>query len=377
MSEVLVQPVTTRKQRNQFIDLPWRLYADDPNWMPPLRMVVKEMVGYKKHPFHDNAEVQSFVAYRDGEPCGRIAAIVNHAHNRHHREQRGFFGFYETIDDMEVTRALFDTVRGWFAEREITKLRGPTNPSMNYECGLLIDGFEMPPTFMMAYNPPYYAKHLEEYGFRKGHDLYAYAGSLNQLPEVRERLDPIAEQIRERFNVKVRGLDRSRFREDVEMFFDCYNRAMLTTWGFTPLPPDELAALGKSMEHLLVGELALAASVEGEYAGSILCLPDFNPTVKRINGRLFPLGWLRILMARRKIKRVRVLSINVVPEYQMWGLGLVLMSALVPKGIEAGVETAEFSWISEENNLARSGLEKGGATIEKTYRLYDYGPAEA
>ena len=174
MSELVVQPVRSRGQRKQFLNYPWTLYRDDPNWIPPLRVDQKERVNYKQNPFYDNAEIETFLAYRDGQVCGRIAAIVNHAHIQCHKEQLGFFGFFESIDDQNVATALFDAARAWLAERDIHVMRGPANPSLNHECGLLVEGFDTPPYFMMTYNPPYYASLIENYGFQKAQDLLAF-----------------------------------------------------------------------------------------------------------------------------------------------------------------------------------------------------------
>lgn len=370
-NNVTVTPVTTRRDRKEFMQLAWTLYQNDPNWIPPLRDNLKRLAGFKWHPFQEIAEIETFLARRGGEVVGRIAAILDHEHNRVHKEERGFFGFFESIDDQQVADALFDAVTGWFAERKITLLRGPANPSLNYEAGLLVSGFDSPPTFMMTYNPPYYENLVEGCGFRKVHDLYAYIGHLNQLPEAQQKLQPICDQIRERFDVTVRPMSKRHFMRDVELFLEMWNRAGVANWGFVPLTRGEVREHAKSLKHLLVPELSLAAEAEGEVCGVVLGLPDFNPAVKQIDGRLFPFGFLKLLRAKRNVKRLRVLSIAVVPEYQRWGIGLVLMDSMVPKALEIGVQEAEFSWIVESNTMARGGLEKGGAKIYKTYRMYD------
>ncbi|HUY37078.1 MAG TPA: GNAT family N-acetyltransferase [Pirellulales bacterium] len=371
MSEVVVKPVSSRRERRSFVDLPWTLYRGDPNWMPPLRMNQEELLGYRRHPFHQYADVQTFLAWCDGNVCGRIAGIVNHEHNRVYKENRGFFGFFESVDDPRVSAALFDAVKQWLAQRGIRDIRGPTNPTMNYECGLLIEGFDSPPVFMMTYNPPWYAKLFEDYGFRKTHDLLAYLGRSEQLPQIESQLGPLAEQARQRSNAIIRPLNKRRFRHDVDLFVDLYNRSLIAMWGFVPLPPDEMKSLAFSLRFLLVPEMTMFAEVDGVAVGVVVGLPDYNPRIKRINGRLFPFGWFHLMRNRKGMKRIRVLSINVVPEYQRWGLGLVLMRSLVPKALEIGVQESEFSWISEDNTMARLGLEKAGARHYKTYRMYD------
>jgi len=369
---VTVQPVATRRDRKLFLELPWKLYRGDPNFIPPLRQNQKEMVGYARSPFYDDAEAQTFLAWRDGEVVGRIAAIFNHAHNRFHNELRGFWGFFESIDDERVAHALFDAVRSWFAVRGVTQLRGPTNPSLNHECGLLIEGFHSPPTFMMTYNPPFYARLVESYGFHKAQDLYAFFGSVDMLDGLDKKLAFIAEESSTRFGVKVRPLDKKRFRAEIETFLRLYNESLASTWGFVPIGDREIKAMSASMKHLILPELALIAEVDGKPIGALFGLPDYNPRIKEIDGRLFPFGIFKLLNRKRGFKKFRVISANVTPEYQRWGIGLVLLRGLVQPVLDSGIQEAEFSWVLESNRLSRSGLEKGGALLDKTYRLYDY-----
>ena len=371
MPNLTIQRVTTARQKRQFLHFPWTLYRDDPNWIPPLRGTQKEMVNYRPHPFYERNSVQTFLAYRGDEVCGRIAAILNQGHIAQYNDRRGFFGFFDCIDDQEAANGLFDAVRQWFADQDIHRLRGPTNPSLNYELGLLIDGFDSPPTFMMTYNPPYYERLIENYGFRKTQDLYAFWGHIDMLPKIAAKLAPIAEQIIERYDVKLRPLDRSRFQQDVEMFLDLYNRSLANTWGFVPMSAGELKRLAGELKQIIVPEMAVCAEIDGRVVGAAFGLPDYNPRIKEIDGRLFPFGFIHLLRNRRAIKRIRLISTNVLPEYQRFGIGLVLMHGLVPKAMEWGLEEAEFSWVLESNRLSYGALKKGGAKITKTYRLYD------
>lgn len=372
MSDLVVKRVSTRRQKKQFLELPWSLYRDDPNWIPPLRGNQKELVGYRPHPFYESNQAQTFLAFRGKEVCGRIAAILNQGHIERYSERRGFFGFFECVDDQRVANGLFDAVRRWFAEQGIHCMRGPTNPSLNYELGLLIDGFDSPPTFMMTYNPQYYARLIEGYGFRKTQDLYAFWGHREMLPKIRAKLDPVAKQIIERYDVHLRPLDTARFLEDVEAFLSVYNRALTDTWGFVPMSKNEVRHMARGLRHLIVPQLAIGAEIDGEMVGATFGLPDYNPRIKQIGGRLFPFGFLRLLRKKREIKRVRIVSTNVIPEYQRMGVGLTLMYGLVPMAMKWEIEEAEFSWVLESNLLSRGSLQKGGAIINKTYRLYDW-----
>ena len=372
MSNLAVIPVASRREKKDFLDFPWTIYGGDANWIPPLRGNQKELAGFRPHPFYERNTIQTFVAYRGGKPCGRIAAILNQGHIERYHERRGFFGFFECIDDQEVANGLFDAAKDWFAQRDILCMRGPANPSLNYECGLLIEGFDRSPTFMMTYNPPYYAQLIERYGFRKAQDLYSFWGHIDMLPKISERLGPISDQIVEHMGLRIRPLDRARFREDVMAFLNIYNRSLVNTWGFVPLSDAELRHMTDGLRYLMVPELALAAELDGKMIGATFGLPDYNPRIREIDGRLFPFGFIKLLRRKSDIKKIRMISTNVLPEYQRLGIGLVLMSALVPMAMEWGLQEAEFSWVLESNKLSRGSLEKGGAIIDKTYRMYDW-----
>ena len=377
MSSVTVKPVTTRREQKQFLKLPWTIYRDDANWIPPLRLNQEELLSYRPHPFYDDAEVQTFLALRDGQVCGRVAAIVNHAHNRRYKERRGFFGFFESVDDQQVASGLLDAAAAWLAERDIRAIRGPTNPSLNYECGLLIeaaDGFDGSPTFMMTYNPLYYARLIEGYGFRKVQDLYAYWGHVDMLDTLDKKVHRIVVEVQRRFNVKLRPFDRKRFSEEVRTFLDIYNRSLGGTWGFVPLSNKESEHMGAGMRHLIVPEMTSMAEVDGKVIGSVFGMLDYNPRIRKINGRLLPFGFLRLLWNRRRIKRVRLISTNVVPEYQQWGVGPLLLHRLVPGVLDWGIQEVEFSWVLESNFLSWGTLQRGGAIRTRTYRIYDYEP---
>lgn len=374
MSDLHVIPASTRQEKKDFLQFPWKIYKDDPYWIPPLRGNQRELVGYNRHPFYEKNEVQTFVAYRNGRPCGRIAAIVNQGHIERYKERRGFFGFFECEDDQQAADALFDAAREWLADRDIRCFRGPTNPSLNYELGLLVDGFDSTPTFMMTYNPPYYSRLIENYGFKKTQDLYAYWGHVDMLPKINERLTPVSRQIVEHMDIKLRPLNKKHFMDDVKSFLNIYNRSLGNTWGFVPMSDAEIAHMSTGLRYLMVPELAVGAEINGKMIGAVFGLPDYNPRIREIDGRLFPFGFIRLLRRKKDIKKIRLISTNVLPEYQLMGVGLVLMSALVPMAMEWGLEEAEFSWVLESNSLSRGSLEKGGAILQKTYRLYDWDP---
>ena len=372
MPQLTIKPVESRRERSQFLELPWQINRSDPNWMPPLRQNQEELVGYRKHPFYQDAEGQTFLALRDGQPVGRIMAILNHAHNRFQKESRGFFGFFECIDDQEVATGLFEAVKQWFAKRGIDQIRGPMNPSMNYECGLLIEGFDTPPFFMMTHNPPYYQRLIEGAGYGKAEDMFAFLTPVEMLNTLDPKLASITEECQKRFKVKLRRMDRRNFARDVRLFLDVYNQALVGTWGFVPLSAAELEHMATSMKHLIVPEMTTIAEIDGRTVGAQFGLLDYNPRIKQIDGRLFPFGFLRLLWNKRAIKRVRLVSTNVIPEYQKWGLGLVIASRIVPEVLAWGIQEVEFSWVLESNKLSYGTLKRGGAPISKKYRIFDY-----
>lgn len=376
MAHLEVIPVSNRKERKLFFNLPWDLYRDDPNWVPPIRIVQKELLNYRHHPFWDDAEIQTFVALRDGQPCGRVAAFVNHAHNRWYNEKRGFFGFFESVEDEEVTGRLFDAAKAWFAERGIEAIRGPLNPSLNYECGLLVDGFHEPPWFMMTYNKPYYGQLIENYGFRKVQDTFAFWGHVDMLEEVSRRLYSLSTNLLARFDLNCRRMDTRHFDRDVAIFLDIYNQSLVNTWGFVPMSTGEVKKQAAGLKQMIVPELTTIAEIDGKPVGTMFGLLDFNPRIKAIDGKLFPFGFLKLLTRRQQIKRVRLISTNVLPEYQSWGIGIALVARLVPDALKWGIQEAEFSWVLESNDLSYKTLKKGGAKIAKQYRFYDYGPQD-
>jgi GNAT superfamily N-acetyltransferase len=373
-SPISIQPVSTKSQQKQFTQFAWTLYQGDPNWIPPLLMSIKELLNYTPHPFYDKSKIQTFLAMKDQKVVGRIAAIIDQFHNEYHKERRGMFGFFECFDDQEAADALFDAARDWLKQHQIFALRGPANPSQNYEWGLLVEGFHSPPKFMMTYNKPYYAKLIESYGFTKAQDMYAYVGTIDMLDKLDPKLLFVAQEARRRFNVNVRPVDKKHFSRDLNSFLKIYNTALPGQWGFTPLSEGELAATAKGLKHLIVPELTMLAEVDGKTVGVVFGLLDYNPLIKEINGRLFPFGFLKLLWKRKKIKCLRLISTNVAPEFQRWGLGLVLMNGLLPAVHKWGIQEAEFSWVLESNRLSRGTLERGGTIRDKTYRIYDFDP---
>ena len=374
MADIAIQPVETRSQQQRFIRLPWRIYADDPCWIPPVIMSQQELLGFRKHPFYERSKSQSFLATRGGRDVGRITAIVNAGHIDRYKEQRGFFGFFACDEDTAASRALFQAAGDWLHAQGMTCIRGPANPSLNYECGLLIEGFDTPPFFMMTHNRPWYAQLVEDAGFGKIEDMFAFWGETSMLGGLDPKLVTMVEGVKERFGVTIRPLDRRRFADEVRTFLHIYNESLGGTWGFVPLTSGEIDHMAASLKYLIEPELTLVAEVDGKPVGAVFCLLDYNPRIKAIDGRLFPFGFLRLLWNKKAIKRLRAISTNVVPEYQAWGIGLVLMNGLYERFMKWGLREVEFSWVLESNYLSRRTLERGGALVTKKYRMYQDDP---
>lgn len=372
MSELVIKPVETRKERKQFLQLPWKIYRDDDMWIPALRVSEKEMVGFSKHPFHEFATVQPFIALRDGEAVGRICAIVNPRHVKFQKEEIGFFGFFESINDLAVSSGLFDAARDFLSSHGLEKMRGPLNPSLNYECGLLVDGFHSPPTFMMTYNRPYYVELFDAYGMETNQELVAFKFPVDGVPDLDPKVFKVVEMGKERFDIKLRKINVKDFNNECRMFLDVYNRAMGGTWGFVPFTESEIKHLAKSLKLLIAEEMTSVAMVDGEPIAALFGLLDYNPIIKQIKGRLLPFGIFKLLMGKRKIKKMRVMSANVIPEYQKWGVGIIALSRFEEEYGPWGLEDLEFSWVLKSNHLSYKTLMRGGATPEKTWKIYDY-----
>jgi hypothetical protein len=363
--------VEDKRQKRDFMDVLWQLYKGDPNWIPPIRMNQEELVGFRRHPFYENAKCRAFVAYRDDKPVGRIVAIINHGHNKRYEEKRGFFGFFDCINDAAAANLLFTEACRYLKSEGMDDVRGPCNPSLNYEIGTLIEGFDTPPTFMMTYNWPYYDQLISNFGFVKTQDLYAFEGNIEMLKTIDPKLQFVINEVKRRFNVTLRPANRRKFGDEVRLFLKIYNEALQGTWGFVPLSDAECQSLGASLKLLVDPAVTSIIEVDGKPVGVGMGLPDYNPLIKKIDGKLFPFGFLTLLFGRRKIKKIRVMSTNVVPEYQRWGLGLVALDRMLPDCLAKGITDAEFSWVLESNHLSRGSLERAGTKRTKTYRLYD------
>ncbi|MGH7508406.1 MAG: GNAT family N-acetyltransferase [Gemmatimonadales bacterium] len=369
-----VRAARERRDLKRFIDLPYRLHARDPLWVPPLRRDVKALLSRSQNPFFDHAEAEYYLAERDGEVVGRIAAISNRLHNETHGDRAGFFGFFESIDDQTIAGQLLDAAAGWCRARGHDLLRGPVSFSVNDECGLLVDGFGTPPTLMMPHNPPYYIQLLERAGFTKAKDLWVYQGGTEEhYVPVPERLARGTELIRQRQGITLRSLRLKDFDGEVARIKELYNSAWVKNWGFVPMTEREIDHLAEQFRPVVVPELVPLAEKDGKLIGFGIALPDLNVVFRRHrSGRLFPLILdLFWSLKRRRIRRARILLLGVHPDYQGKGVDAMLYHWIWTRSGERGIYWGEAGWILEDNAAMNAGLEKMTFRVYKTYRLYD------
>jgi GNAT superfamily N-acetyltransferase len=369
-----VRAARNRRDLQRFIDLPYRLHARDPVWVPPLRRDVELLLSRTRNPFFEHAEAEYFIAERDELVVGRIAAISNHLHNTTHGDRVGFFGFFETIHDQGVADALLKAASEWCRERHHDVIRGPASFSVNDECGLLVQGFDTPPTLMMPHNPSYYIELLEQAGFTKAKDLWVYqGGSEKHYVPVPERLARGTELIRQRQGIVIRSLNMKDFEGEVERIKELYNAAWEKNWGFVPMTDHEIDHLAEQFKPVVIPDMVPMAEKDGKLIGFGIALPDLNVVFRRHrSGRLFPmiidLLWS---LQMKRIRRARILLLGVHPEYRGKGVDAMLYHWIWTKSADRRIYWGEAGWILEDNPAMNAGLEKMTFRVYKTYRLYD------
>jgi hypothetical protein len=368
-------PVATRRDLRRFVGFPWRLYTEreHPNWVPPLRMAVYDVLDQRKNPFYREAERALFLAVREGEVVGRIAAIENRAHNRFHDDRVGFWGFFECIDDQEVADALFSAAERWLAARGLDTMRGPMNPSTNYECGLLVAGFEHRPTFMTAWNPAYYGRLCEQAGLVKAKDLlgFWFDGETTDyaLPEFVARQ---ADRALTDGRLTFRDIVPAHFDAEVAALWGIYNDAWERNWGFVPMSEQEFLHMAKDMKALLDPRFAFVAELEGKPVGFMLALPDYNQVLLRNrSGRLFPFGLPLLLWGKRRIRDMRVMALGVKLSARSRSILALFTREIMQRGKLYGKNGAEASWLLEDNQLIVKPMRAMGARERMRWRVYE------
>ncbi len=370
MSDIEVKVVSNKKELMKFIKFPWRIYNGNKYWVPPLIMDRKKILDKTKNPFFENAQAEYFLAYKNGNIAGRIAAIKNDLHNKHHHENIGFFGFFECIEDQDVANSLFDATKVWLENKGLDAMRGPANPSSNDEYGMLLEGFEDSPRLMMPYNPKYYLKLCENYGFKKAKDLYAYKLEHKKVVSS-DKLKRVAEIARKRSRIKMTQIDLKNFKSELEKVKYVYNKAWAPNWGFIPMTEKEIDNIAKELKPLVEPSLVLFGEIDNQLVGFALVMLDYNYILKKMNGRLFPFGFLKLFTEKKNIKWSRVLTLGIIPEFQKRGLDAVFYWDILMRAHKIGIDLGEASWVLEDNEMMNRGAQVMKGEIYKRYRIFE------
>lgn len=368
-----IKEASAGQELDRFIKLPWEIYKNDKNWVSPLLIDRKTFLNPEKNPFFKHARVKFYTAHDEKKrPVGRIAAIISHNHLKTHKDGAGFFGLFECINDQNAANLLFDEAAFFLRSQGMRIMRGPISMNINDEIGLLIDGFDTPPVIMTPYNPPYYEKLMENYGFKKEIDWFAYY--IEQRDgEVPLRLTKSVELIKKRHNISIRPINMKRFDEEVEKIHQVYTSAWEKNWGAVAMTDDEFHHLARDLKMIAVPDLILIAEVDGKIAGVSVALPDINQALKRIkNGRLLPFGIIKLLWYKNKIDMIRLTIMGVIKEYRHMGIDTCFVYETYRKSLQLGIWRCEMSQILETNIPMNNVLVKLGARLYKTYRIYDH-----
>jgi GNAT superfamily N-acetyltransferase len=371
-SDVTITPVQSAQDREAFIRFPYTLYAGDPNWVPPLEMERRDFLDPKKNPWFEFGSVELFLARRDGKVVGRIAAVNDPHWNDYYKTKLGFFGMFESIDDVTVARGLFDAAASWVKAQGFAEMMGPFNFSTNYECAVLVEGFEAPPAVMMTYNPRYYDALYTACGLAKAKDLWAFDLSSSVPPP--EKVVRVAEKIRQREGLVIRPIRMNDFANEVRRVKEIYNAAWEDNWGFVPMTDHEFDHIAKEMKAILRPELVLIAEVKGDPVAFSMTLPDANYALKAAGGRLtkwgLPIGLIKLLLASRRIRRLRLITLGIKEGFRKRGIDAVLYLDTITTAKRLGYSGGEISWTLEDNHLVNRAIEMMGGKKTKTYRIY-------
>jgi GNAT superfamily N-acetyltransferase len=375
-ASVEIMPVESSRDLRRFVDLPWKIYnaADHPQWVPPLRIAVRDALDTKANPFYRQADRQLFLAFRGGRPVGRIAAIENRAHNQFHDDRIGFFGFFESANDQNVADALFTAAETWLRGRGLDTMRGPMNPSTNHECGMLVDGYQQHPMIMTTWNPPYYPTLVESAGFAKAKDLLAYyfPREGNRIFELPDRYRAHAERALRGDRLTFRDLDLKNFDREVERCWQIYNSAWEDNWGFFPMSHDSFLHEAKVLKYIIWPEFAFIAEVNGEPAGFMIIVPDFHHAYKAVgDGRLLPTGLFKLLGAKKRLRSGRIMILGAKAEYRRRGIFALFAHEMFERAKTHNLSGAEASWILEDNEKLNRPMKALGAEEYRRWRIYD------
>ncbi len=360
-----------KQEFNEFLKLPYRIYQNDPNYVFPLLDDLKHFFDRNKNPFFNHAEVELWIA-RDaaGTVVGRIAAAIDQYNNDHQKEEVGFFGFYEADDNPELATILLQTAKDWIASKGMKTMRGPGCFTSNHDWfGVQVEGIRSRPVVGMPYNPEYYPSHFENFGLMQAKDLLAWYMETGgeQPPKILRLID----RILSRPGLTIRNMDMSRFDEEANLIRSLYNDSWSDNWGFIPMDDDDFAYSAKDMKSMVDPQLIFIAEMEGKPIAFAFVLMDFNQATQPMKGKMYPFGWLKFLLAKRKIDFARMPLMGVLPEYRKLGVDLALVYRAIQASFDNGVTSGELSWILDDNKPMNRILESYGGHVYKTYRIYE------
>jgi GNAT superfamily N-acetyltransferase len=372
--DLRVRPISSRADRKRFVKLPFKLHAGSERWVPPLIMERMEFLNPKKNPFYEHAEVQLFLAERDGEPVGRIAAHIDHRWDEYRGGNDGLWGFFECEDDPATAKALFEAMEGWHKERGRERLLGPLDFTTNDEIGVLVDGFDQPALILEPWHPPYYGPAIEAAGYAKEMDVWMWRlemGDLKEGNEFHPMIMEAARKVEEEHNVTIRNMDKGNLGHDIALFTEVYNEAWGDNWGFVPITDEEVAFQAKNLKPVLDEDWAFIAERDGEVMGAALTLPDINQALTKMNGRVLPFGWWHFLRRKSYIDRVRVFALGVKKKYQHLGIAASFYVRHIETTDPDGIMWGHTGWILETNTPMNSAMEGMGGKVIKVYRIYE------
>ena len=369
MAKLEIVEVVGRSLRKQFIDLPWTVFPTGSNYVPPLKMDFARLIDPRRHPFWEFSKQSLYLAFRDGRPVGRIAAIVDERYNSYHNEKMGIWGFFDCLDDQDAAAGLFQAAEQWARLQGMNFMRGPLNPSTNYEVGLLVEGYESFPVLMMPWNFPYYSNLVESCGYAKEKDLLSWR--IYKTDPLTPKIERLAQRVRRKTKITIRPLSKKDYLSDVRLLVDIYHDAWNENWSFVPLSDNEILEMARNLKRALEPDLTFFVNYEDEPVGVAMVLPDFNPLIKEFNGSISIPGVIRYLFRHRNVTGFRAMMGGVKKKVRNLGLPVVIFDYLNKLlRNDPRFQYFEMGWNLEDNDAINKLESAVGAHIRTRYRVF-------
>jgi GNAT superfamily N-acetyltransferase len=365
-----IHQVNTKSDLKRFINFPYQLYKNDPIWVPPLLAEQFRQFDRKRNPTLDHCEFALFLLEENGKVKGRIAAFIDRLALETWKEPIGLFGYYECVEDLSASKLLFGTASAWLAEKGMTKMRGPWS-FVSQEWGLVVEGFTPSPVVMAPYNPFYYIEHLASFNFKKVKDLLVYYISIREGYVIPERIMTLTDDVANRYGIRVRQVDMKKYDEEVKTIIDLSNRSLIDNWGYTSVTREEAEAIAHDLKPVIHPKgVIFAEDKEGKPIGFAITLPDINQLLKGLKGRLFPFGWLKLLLGIPRLTSYRLFALGVIPEYHGKGIDSLLYRALC-EALHAPETWLEINYVLEDNAPMNNAISKLNAKPLRRYRVFE------